>query len=224
MKLSILFGAFALGLTMSFQAQSQDGYFRDDFTGTSLKPELSFLTEDKDRWTLVDNEYLMIVPRKNDASTTNHVVYNNVLHGDSNFSISAKNIPSHVYFVIYVDIFNDDENYLELSYYHQWDKGQIHDSGNYNKYISFTKNLKGEKSSYLYKNGVLGEVENLQLSIQKKGVEYVGYFSVDGGNWIDLGTHVLIDFKGNPGLGVYNSDNAPEAPVRIDYFEIRPID
>lgn len=224
MRLPMLAGALVLGLTMSSQAQTQDGYFRDDFTGTSLKPELSIVAEDKDRWTLVDNDYLLIVPRKNENTLTNRFTYKGNVVESYNFSISTKSMPTHAQFVIYVDIFEDEENYLELSFYHKWVTDRFGGNGKYSKHIEFTKNLKGEKSSYYYKDGVLGEMTNLHFSIQKKSVEYVGYFSVDGGNWIDLGTHVLINFKGNPGFGAYNSDSAPEAPVRIDYVEIRPLD
>jgi hypothetical protein len=35
--------------------------FRDDFAGTSLRPEWTIVNNDANRWSLVDNDYLLLV-------------------------------------------------------------------------------------------------------------------------------------------------------------------
>ncbi len=92
MRFSIQTGVLALGFISLSLAHAEEGYFRDDFTGSSLKPELSFLAEDKDRWTLIDNDYLMIIPRKYDGGTTNHINYQGNMPESYNFSVSIKSM------------------------------------------------------------------------------------------------------------------------------------
>jgi len=214
MRLSILEGALALSLAISSQAQSQDSYFRDDFTGPSLKPELIFLAEDKDRWTLVENDYLMIIPRKYEGGTTNRLAYEGDIFENYSFTISAKSIPSHRYFTISMSISDGGDSYIGLWYY----------VGQFSRSVTFRKQLKSEPSDYVYEDKVLKNANDLKLSIQKKGFEYIGYFSVDGANWISVGTHALLRYQGKPSFGTHNWKPGPEPHVRFDYVEIRPID
>lgn len=197
-------------------AYSQEGYFRDDFTGPSLKPELRINVEDKDRWTFVEGDYLMVVPKKREGGVTNYINFEGNLVENYNFSVKATSLPTHAGFATDISLGKDNDNWILLQL-------SISDLYPY-VFVRYFKSLRGEVSSYEYKGGILEGINDISLSIQKKGIEYIGYFSVDGGNWITLGTHAFLNFDGKPGFGAYNRQQAPEAPVRFDYVEIRPID
>lgn len=51
--------------------------FRDDFRRAKPRPELEIMGEDKNRWAMVDNEYLLLVPHG--PNEVNVVEYNGVL-------------------------------------------------------------------------------------------------------------------------------------------------
>jgi len=80
-----------LALCTSVSA-AEDVVFRDDFTGTSLRPEWTIRGNDPDRWTLVDNEYLLIVMTGTEKGPKNDFVYPESveLRSDSNFCSTAK--------------------------------------------------------------------------------------------------------------------------------------
>jgi hypothetical protein len=41
--------------------QGSELAFRDEFTGTSLRPEWSIIAEDRDRWALIEGDHLIII-------------------------------------------------------------------------------------------------------------------------------------------------------------------
>ena len=49
--------------------------FRDEFTGESLRPEWSIVSEDPAKWALVDGEYLLFITSDTNSGLRNQFVY-----------------------------------------------------------------------------------------------------------------------------------------------------
>ena len=199
-------------LIFSMQANSQNGEFRDDFIGEQKRPEWKILDEDKNRYAFVDNEFLLLLTKK---PNVNYFEYQEeILADDYSIIVSVQDVPSEPYQGFALSISQDDDNTLQLYMY-------ANASGY--KYVVFNKKLNGENSEYetdrIDRNS---KFNSFSLSISKKGVEYTGIYSTDQSGWKDVGKHVLLNFTGKPGFTAYNYKDAPESPVKVDYFEITP--
>ena len=204
--------SFTSLLVCSMQADSQNGNFRDDFIGEQKRPEWKIFDEDKDRYAFVENEYLLLLTKK---PNVNYFEYQEeILADDYSIIVSVQDVPSEPYQGFALSISQDDDNSLQLYVY-------VSSIGY--KYIHFTKELNGESSEYETDTiDRYNKVNSLSLRITKSGVEYTGAYSTDQSGWKDVGKHALLNFTGKPGFTAYNYKDAPESPVKVDYFEITP--
>ncbi len=62
--------------------------FRDDFTGTTLRPEWRLVNEDPDRWTFIDNDYLLLITTSTKQGRKNTLRYKEDL--PENYAIVLK--------------------------------------------------------------------------------------------------------------------------------------
>lgn len=200
-------------------AEPQSKNFRDDFTGQKKRPEWRIDREDKDRYTFVDNEYLLLVTKN---PSVNKFIYDTTdLPENFEVTIGVKNYLRENYQGFSLLLEQDNKNHLELYM-------SVDPSGD--GYIStfFTKKLRDENSKYKKGLGHLYELSNnssLLLRIRKKGIEYTGLYSIGGGAWKEVGTHIFLNLKGKLSFYTYNSrKSVPESAVKVDYFEIKELD
>jgi hypothetical protein len=192
----------------------EDVIFRDDFMGKALRPEWEVRAKDPNRMALIDNEYLLLVTYGPDSSAKNRMVYKGDLPESYEITLKIEATPELRYQGVSLGITQDGKNYL-VNYYF------INNITVARAY--FGKNLMGEWSEYK-NNTDLPRGKLLFLKLEKKGIEYTGYYSPDGASWSKIGTHVFINLKGRPYFIVYNTKKkVPETGIRIDYFEIRKI-
>jgi len=190
-----------------------DIIFRDDFMGKSLRPEWEIRAKDPDRWSLIDNEYLLLVTYG--PSAKNIMTYTGELPQNYEITVKYQTTPELKGQVVALGLSGDSKNYLSVFYWMDWG-GYI--------LASFGKNLAGEYSAYKQEIQIAHGAA-LFLKLSKKGIEYTGYYSLDGASWSNVGTHIFINLKGQPEVTVYNERSGiPESGVRIDYFEIKKID
>lgn len=201
---------------LSDEAGAEDNIvFRDDFVGKSLRPEWEIKAKDSNRMTLVDNEYLLLVTYGPRNSAKNRMIYRGELPENYEITLKIETTPELAFQGTSLGLAADSKNHLVLSYY-------INNITIANSY--FGKNLIGEWSEYKNDNQI-PRGKSLFLKIEKKGIEYTGFFSLDGASWTKVGTHVFLNLKGNPEFLAYNTKKKiPESGIRIDYFEIKKID
>lgn len=191
------------------EEESDDVFFRDDFTGTSLRPEWKIKSEDKDRW-MLNGDHLLIITTKSDKGRPNELVFKKNM--PQNYELITKIVTilenkTQVEFKLQ----KDPKNYLLLSLYRD-------------RYgttrIVFQKTLKGKDSNYT--KGIGSVSGDFYFKIIKDGVEFKGYYSFDGGTWNKIGTQLFLNFNGTPMLYAKNW-GAIEIGVKFDYVEIKEL-
>lgn len=204
-----------LMILMSSQTTSEespDVGFRDDFTGTSLRPEWVVNHEDPDKWALADDDYLLIVTStwSKETGVINSLDLNKDL--PENYDISVKmiatlnNVPYKGFNLMFLDIARDAENWVSLSVLG-------------NGHVEFNKSYKGEISKL--ERSVGDTAGDVFLKVAKRGAEYEGMYSFDGSTWQTVGRQFYINLNGKPGFGAFNtSDDVADTGVRVDYFEL----
>ncbi len=196
--------------------ESEAIFFRDDFTGTSLRPEWNLIGEDTERWAIVDNEYLLIIAtnRSKEGSIKNELVFAENM--TQNYEIIVKIIASMESNTrIELKIKRDETNDITI---------RISKNN-----INFIKNLNGEKSGSIQNIGDLSG--DMYIKISKKDIYYNGYYSLDGRTWSKIGSEQIFkNLNGKPIFTVYNDVSSiyygispPEVGIKIDFFEIRKI-
>jgi hypothetical protein len=188
--------------------------FRDEFTGTSLRPEWRIDNEDKNRWSLVEDEHLLLITSYNKDLLRNKFFYTGELPQDYQIIVKiradlqrSRPYPHEPYNFAQLRIERDGKNSLRFSV-----NGQ--------RQAVFSKLLEGEHSSIVQDIGQISG--NIYLQLVKQGTEYTASYSLDGKSWSKIGTQFFINLNGKPVLLAANSDEAVvETGVRIDYFEVK---
>jgi hypothetical protein len=202
---------------ISVAQQQSNIVFRDDFTGKSLNPKWRLISPDKDRWTFVDGEYLLIVSTD---KATNFVQFTGDLPDDYEIIIKVDAPPQYDNQFVQLRLVKDSENNLRIGYYPDYKTITEY----FGPRVYFVKTLKGKESTIFKKVKKLSQDEPLYVKLSKRGVEYTGAYSVDGSTWIEVGTHTVLNFRGKPDFGAYNVPTyhakPPESGIRFDYFEI----
>ncbi|MDP6708538.1 MAG: hypothetical protein QF893_19520 [Alphaproteobacteria bacterium] len=94
-------------------------------------------------------------------------------------------------------------------------------------YAMFLKRQSGKNSKALFiqlrKSAPLGETP-VQFRIEKRGFKYTGFVKLGSdGKWMKLGTHALLGKKLTPGIFATQDDEAVEAIIEFDRFEIEKV-
>jgi hypothetical protein len=189
--------------------------YRDDFMGKSLRPEWEIRAKDPNRWSLIDNEYLLLVTYG--PSPKNIMVYTGELPENYEIMVKYQSTPELGGQAVGLSFMGDMKNYLDVYYWKNPSHGL--------KEVNFGKKLMGEYSEYNIQRIQISSGNAIFLKLSKLGIEYTGYYSLDGASWSKVGTHIFLNLKGKPEFYVYNDKSGmPESGVRIDYFEIKKID
>jgi hypothetical protein len=182
--------------------------FRDDFTGTSLRPEWTVQAPDPDRMALTDGDYVMIITN---PAGSNKLIYEGEL--PKNYEIAIKliaelNRNEYSVNVAYLGIQRRENN---VAVYVQGD-GRVR----------LSKTLKGEVSTL--ESEELNLPREIYLKLAKRGEEYEGFYSFDNSQWTSIGKQFLINLDGKPIVGGYNWNQngrvVADTGIRVDYFEI----
>jgi hypothetical protein len=211
--LSVFFNYKFVKAETSSTEDKENIVFRDEFTGTSLRPEWRIDNEDKNRWSLVENEYLLLITSYNKDLLKNMFSYTGELPQDYQIivkiraDLQQKILHPYPHNLAQLRIERDGKNSLLLSV-----TGQ--------KKAVFSKVLEGEQSSIELD---IGEISgNIYLQLVKQGTEYTASYSLDGKSWSKIGTQFFINLNGKPILLAANSgEGVIETGVRIDYFEVK---
>lgn len=210
-------------ITSQSVGQQKNIIFRDDFISKELNPRWQIIAPDKDRWTFIDNQYLMIVTAKKGA---NAIQFNSELPDNYEVILKIQTPPQKDNQIISLLLSRDDSNNVQITY-----SPEIKDLGPHaasNPEVNFAKTLKGVYSPIHKSINRLSHDTPLYLKLSKHGIEYIGEYSTDGSRWINIGKHIFIDLNGKPTFEAYNWpttwSNPPEAGIRFDYFEIRALD
>jgi hypothetical protein len=189
-------------------------FFRDDFTGRSLRPEWVLQNADNDRFSL-ETGHLVIISDDREKGIKNELIF-------------SKNIPENCEIIVKVNsrlesdasvrlsLYRDKDNYVSLIRARQMWYSEGH-------HLIFTKHLRGEGSEITKKFSQLPR--EIYLKIMNNNLEYTGYYSFDGTTWTEIGQQYFKALNGRPSLAVYNyKPNVPEVAVQFDYFEIRMLE
>ena len=189
--------------------------FRDDFTGSSLHPSWLITNEKRDRWTLIENDYLFIV---SGPEGINVFRYGGKLPGryvvEIGLTVDLRDLGCdwRKSNEILLGISDDKERAVGVYV------GQA--VGNACEEVGFTKWTKDERSS-IHVN-VDKMAREIRLMLVKGDVEIEGLYDI-GNGWTSIGRQFIIGMDGKPYFTVFNAGpNAPDTGVRVDYVEIRP--
>jgi hypothetical protein len=187
-----------------------------------LNPKWKIISPDKNRWTLADNEYFLIITAK---KGTNVLQFNGELPTDYEVIVKVHTPPQYNGQVVRLLLLKDDGNDVHIGYYALLQgRSEYRDSEVY-----FAKTLRGESSPIYKKVDRLSQDARLYLKLIKRGIDYTGAYSTDGLTWFHIGTHVFLDLDGKPAIEAYNSpvhiysEKPPESGIRFDYVEIRKL-
>jgi hypothetical protein len=194
------------------RAEPHSNNFKDNFSGTQLQPKWNVLNEDTDRWTLVQGDYLLLVPTRSHSHT---VDVNRFVYRDSSllpqYDVILKvkgGVGDNVH--VMLSIAKDDSNEIVMKYV-----------GSDRFY--FSKIMGGTSSDYQSSHVDIKDDADFYLKISKRDVEYTGLFSRDGQTWSKVGLHAFLRLDGLPTFGAFLLGTSPERPTKIDYFEIQDV-
>ncbi len=181
--------------------------FRDDFAGTSLRPEWTIVDQDKNRWALVDSDYLLLVLK----DEKNKFCYKGAVPDRYEFIVkvfvtqrlgsdymeNAGGIgPKWEFFYVSIDNAKNEGLKLLISSMDMIKK----------ETLVFRKTVGGDRADQSKQEDPYSEDEReYYLRIVKTGIEYIGYISHDGTSWTEVGKHHLPGFSGSPCFGGLSS-------------------
>lgn len=193
--------------------------WRDDFTSASLDARWFWVREDNTHWSLTEQSgFLRIYTQPGDIYHHSNNDGRNILLTAVNqpvFQISAKVSfsPSENFHTAGILVYQDDDNYVFLS--------RVVVNGD--QRIRF----------YVKEDGVIDIPKDIEAfsesattyycRITKYGNLYIGQYSLDGINWIEVDRlHASLD---NPSVGLManNGTSTMELPADFDYFELRGV-
>jgi hypothetical protein len=107
-------------------------------------------------------------------------------------------------------LIEESKNFLELLFY------------THGREVRFSKYLRGDRSLF-HKRIVIQEDKPYLLKIVKSGIEYSGYFSLDGRTWTKVGMHMLFRLRGKLHIGAWTG-TSQERGVKFDFVQVKEID
>jgi beta-xylosidase len=194
--------------------------WRDDFTSPILDGRWYWVREDYTHWSLTEQPgYLQITTQPGDIyyrSNTNDG--QNILLTPFNepvFQISSKVSfsPGENFHTAGILVYQDDDNYVFLSRVVVNGDQRIRFYAEKDGDIDFVKDMKAftETATTYY------------CRITKRGNLYIGQYSLDGSNWIEVHrVHANLDNL-SVGMMANNGTTTIELPANFDYFELRRV-
>lgn len=204
----------------------QDLSFVDEFKGSSLSPAFRIVNPDKQRFALVNNDYLMVLTHER---FKNVVTYTEKLPESFEVTLRVEEPMLHSNQIVLLRI-GDTDNNVRIGAYLGFEEPRqsmptltlspgSRRGGNGVTFYS-NKTLNGENSEQLDFDfeGLKGKP--FYLRIIKSGVEFEMLFSHNGNQWGSLGKQIMLDGPQTVSFEAYLANNAPETGVKFDYFEI----
>jgi hypothetical protein len=184
----------------------------DPFTSTTLDEAWDWVDEDPTHWSLTDRPgYLRI--------TTQAEPHNRVLR---RFPVQDFEIRTHMYFTptenfqfAGLTVFLDSENHLSFGRAFCGFTPPCVDNGIYYDHVEGGVAV---GSNFATATSVPDEV---YLRIVRRGSSYTGYFSTNGTEWVEVGTHDIGFTPAGVGLYALNQTAVIEIPADFDYFVLQ---
>jgi hypothetical protein len=191
-------------------------FFRDDFTGRSLRPEWVLQNPDNDRFSL-DTGRLVIISADRAKGIKNQLIFSQKIPENCEVIVKFNSRPGAS---ITLGLYRDMDNYISLR--RVLVTGPIIGGGGPHRLI-FRKSLRGESSEIMKAFDQLPK--EMYLKITNNNLQYTGYYSFDAATWSEIGQQFFKNLNGRPSLAVYNREaNMPEVAVQFDYFEIKMLE
>jgi hypothetical protein len=191
-------------------------FFRDDFTGRSLRPEWVLQNADNDRFSL-ETGHLILISTDSDKGIKNELVFSQKIPENCEVIVKFNSrLDSRA--SIRLGLYRDKDNYISLS--RERVTGFVIGGQHW---LVFSKSLRGESSKI--EKGFEQLPKEMYLKIAHNNLEYTGYYSFDGTTWSEVGQQFFKNLNGRPSLAVYNHGRGePEVAVQLDYFEIKMLE
>ena len=216
------------GIPNSASSQEDLSYV-DEFKGSSLSPAFQIVNQDSARFHL-GSDTLWIVTHER---FKNVVTYADNIPENFDVTVRVEEPMLHANQIVLMRI-GTPENNVRIGAYLGFEAtagpsvptlGLRNSSRGRGEAVTFyaRKTLQGEDSAQLDYDfeGLKGKP--FYLRILKNGVEFETLFSHNGTQWGSLGKQVMIDAPTEISFEAYNTDNAPETPVKFDYFSIKDL-
>jgi beta-xylosidase len=193
-------------------------FFRDDFTGRSLRPEWVLQNADSDRFSL-ETGHLVLISTDREKGIKNELIFSQKIPENCEVIVKFNSrLDSDA--SIGLGLYRDKDNYISLRRARV--TGLVYGGGGPHRLV-FSKSLRGESSEITKAFQQLPK--EMYLKITNNNLEYTGYYSFDGTTWSEVGQQFFKNLNGRPSLAVYNHEpKAPEVAVQLDYFEIKMLE
>lgn len=207
--ITLLFTTWQTSATTS--SPNLNGSWIDDFDDSSLNDRWTWVRQDPTHWSLTDHPgFMRIITQPEGIWSTLNEQHNLLLTsaplGDFSITTRVTFTPTQNYHQAGLLVYQDDDNYIKLH--------RAYDDGNW---VGFVLEAAGTP----FAEGVQVSETDVYLRISKGGSTYIGEYSVDGIDWIQVAqyTGTLTDLQ--VGLGV-NHDNVSnlEIPADFDFFSL----
>mgnify|MGYP006297026289 CR=1 FL=1 len=229
LRSSLTSAALLLLASSMTQVASAEGniIFEDNFVSETLKPVWHVAVEDRNRWGLVENDYLILLPK---LDPVNIFSYKEELPESYRAVISLDSPPNSDWSRIELGI-GDGEDWVSI-----WYSPYVYGTDWYGQnvvgpIVASPKKADGDVSAYVYDDlDKISERKKLFFSVTKEGVEYTMAFSTDGAYWHDIGTHSHLSLNGTIYFAYFymddwtNAASYPEAPIKIDRIYIQTLE
>lgn len=229
MNLKRLFLALSIIICAHSTLAQEDLSFVDDFKGASLSPAFRIVNPDKERFALVNNDYLMLLSHER---FQNVVTYTDELPDNFEVTLRVQDPMLHPNQIVLLRFGDSDDN-VRIGAYLGFEQSRRSTptlllspgGGSREDGVTFysNKTLRGNNSEQVDFDfeGLKGRP--FYLRIVKSGVEFEMMFSHNGTQWGSLGTQVILNAPQMISFEAYNADNAPETGVKFDFFEIKDL-
>lgn len=214
--------------TSDIALSQEDLSYVDEFKGSSLSPAFQVINEDSARFH-IGSDTLWIVTHER---FKNVVTYADKIPENFDVTVRVEEPMLHANQIVLMRI-GTPENNVRIGAYLGFQAPTqgvpMLTLGNSNRGRGATvtfyakKTLQGEDSAQLDFDfeGLKGKPFYLRVS--KNGVEFETLFSHNGTQWGSLGKQVMIDVPTEISFEAYNTDSAPETPVKFDYFSLKDL-
>jgi len=186
-----------------------DYSFRDEFDSNLLHPLWYWVREDSTHWSLTDNPgYLRITTQTGGMFTNdqNNILLANAPNGDFQITTMVTIAPTQNFQHAALQVYQDDDNYVQLN--------RAYANGD-------TLNFDLEVGGIVTNIQTSVAEPDLFLRITKHGLNYYGYYSLDGVTWTMAGNHTANFSPISVGVGAANNlSGVPEIPADFDFLLI----
>ncbi|MGE0825714.1 MAG: VWA domain-containing protein [Candidatus Binatia bacterium] len=192
---------------------------QDDFERDELGDNYEIIDADPNRLAMDSGKLLVVAthPQKNVVLHKTTIPGNFIANAVVNMQVTERNHVGLYYWI-------DDKNYLYI--------GVDGTCCPHQRRPSFYKKISGKANTLSPPNqkepklgdrelkGYAEEPEIWHLQLERAGLKYTGRVSSDGTDWLEVGSHTVVQKNGRLGFGV-NSGGKDENPAQFDDFVVK---